>query len=59
MLTYGKAENGFYFFIRNIRERRIAMAFMLGDIIVDRVQYAYGEKLDGTPCFIDYSGYYG
>lgn len=28
------------------------MAFMLGDIIVDRVQYAYGEKLDGTPCLL-------
>lgn len=28
------------------------MAFMLGDIIVDRVQYAYGEKLDGTPVLL-------
>lgn len=28
------------------------MAFMLGDIIVDRVQYAYGEKLNGDPCLL-------
>ena len=28
------------------------MAFMLGDVIIDRVQYAYGEKIDGTPMLL-------
>lgn len=28
------------------------MGFMLGNVIIDRVQWAYGEKLDGTPCLL-------
>lgn len=28
------------------------MSFALGDIIVDRIQYGWAEKFDGTPLYV-------